>query len=134
MPAAMQDAVTVFASGAPSNGATSTEKSGMNFDHLLLFVTFTKAGATSVQLKLQFSLDGNTWYDVYDGAQTLVAVTMNASFTGAIYLSSEQNTTRLTYAVMAAPLWRIAQVVSGTVTSDALAVQAIGFSVGAVRE
>lgn len=134
MPAAMQDAVTVFASGAPSNGATSTEQSGMNFDHLLLFVTFTKAGATSVQLKLQFSLDGNTWYDVYDGAQTLVAVTMNASFTGAIYLSSEQNTTRLTYAVMAAPLWRIAQVVSGTVTSDALAVQAIGFSVGAVRE
>lgn len=134
MPAAMQDAVTVFSSAAPSNGTSSTEQSGMNFDHLLLFVTFTLAGATSVQLKLQFSLDGTNWFDVYDGAQTLIAVTLTTSFTGAIYLTSEQNTTRLTYAVMAAPLWRLSQVVVGTITSDTIAVDAIGFSVGAVRE
>ena len=134
MPAAMQEPIELHAAGVASSSFNSTAYTGMVFDHLILFLDFTLGSLSSLDIDLEFSLDGATWWKVYDGSQGQVRLSFTASFTGAIYLTSAQNTTRMSPAVLAAPLWRVSYATTGTVTGSSVELHAVPFSIGSVKE
>ena len=126
----------VFALNPVATGAQySTAREGRTFDHLLLFVDFTLGSLTSVDIEPQVSLDGATWWDVYDANGSQVTWNLTGSVTYARYLGPAQTTTRMHPITLAAPLWRIAATGNGTSgAGSTLDVDAVPFVLGAMRD
>jgi len=135
MPVVNQSPYTCCSLSGGITSTTTTPFNGLEIDHLLLFITFTLDTLTSVDIDLQESLDGSTWYDVYAADKTQITVQFTASFTGAIYCGQGSTAnTKMQPVCIAAPLWRFNITPTGTTGSSALDISAMGFVLGALRD
>lgn len=134
MPVSRTKELNLLATTSPIVTGAMAEEAGVEYDHLCLFIDFTLGSLTSIDIKLQFSIDGATWYDAYAADKTLISVGFSASFSGAIYFGvGSAAATRMQPAIIAAPLWRLYVTTNGTTTSSSLKVDCIPFTVGHLR-
>ena len=90
-------------------------------DQLLLGIAFTKGSLTSMSIKIEFSMDGSTWYqETYEGASSSGVVspevfvrTYTANFAGVIAIP-----------VMANYI-KVSAIGTGTATSSLLAIDSL---------
>lgn len=130
MPLTKNSPISIVATTSPAAGWTGTKFEASLIDHLQMFVAFTKGSLTNLAFYPEFSLDGSTWWPVYDAAQTQIIYTMTASFTGSHALGSNNTNARMQPLAICVPLMRISGTISGTATGSSIAIDATAFSLG----
>lgn len=130
MPLTRFSKITVIATTAPAAGFTLAAIEASLIDHIQLWVAFTKGSLTSYTYEPEFSIDGVTWWDVYDTNQTQISYVHTANFTGTFPLGSTNTAARMQPLAICVPLLRFVGVLAGTTTSSSIAIDATAFSLG----
>lgn len=134
MPLTRHSPITIIATTAPAAGFTLAPVEASLIDHLMIFVAFTKGSLTSYAYEPEYSLDGTTWWDVYDSALTQIQYTHTATFNGAHPLGSTNTAARMQPLAICVPLLRFVGALAGTTTSSSIAISATAFALGGGQE
>lgn len=128
----------LHATASPAASNTASPQAALSFDHVWLFVEFTKGSLTSLDIELEFGHwvtgTGLVWDKVYDSQGTQVKLNFTANFDGWIVLSSQHDNTRMAPVPLGGEVWRTVVTPNGTASGSSIAVKAQPFSLGAIRE
>ena len=135
MPVAIQVPIALYDSAGDMVASVQTvPQIGGDFDHLQIYINLTIGILTSVDIAPEFSLDGSTWWPVYDANGTVVTWQYTTSTTTTRLLGQADTNTRMQPLAIAAPLWRLDITATGTLTGSSLTLDAVPFTVGGVRQ
>jgi hypothetical protein len=134
MPQVRHSSSQLIATTTPAaNFTTNPIESGL-IDHAMLYVAFTVGSLTNYAIKPQFSIDGATWFNVYDTNLTQIIYTWTVTFNGAFALGSNNTAARMQPLAICVPLLRFNGTLSGTTTSSSIAADATFFTLGGGQE
>lgn len=134
MPATQQVPWTLFNAVAPVVAGSSTPQDGLYFDHLQLFIKYLKGTSASTVINPDFSIDGTTWYSVYDAAQTAISHTYAADATVVLLYGSNNTNSRMQPLPFCVPLWRLTLAVTGTTTSSSITIYSQPYTLGGTQD
>lgn len=115
---------------SPVVATNGKEFSGVGFDHVKLFITFTLDTLTDCKITIEQSLNGTTWFSAYSANQAECHLTFTADFTGSIEMGVPANAPQMMPLAIAAPLFRVVATPSGSAGSSSLLVDGIPYNLG----